>query len=306
MKHTYIFISLFISFELLAFTTNGNKRQYDLSTNYKEAKSYTKGFKPTQKKLLDTSSSDLSLLRPMSIFGDYKREEMPDGVNREEMAQPDKTGKIHHGNKLDYNPIGKIVLEFSNGPSNCTGTMIGPKHILTAAHCVFNFDRQEWYKSGTFYSGITSKSDTTFKSASFVRASIPLEYEYKGGPKFDYAVVELSSEIGIDTGWLPFGYRDNLSDDEQTISITGYPVDMEANTIWNVICPSDFSEKMVMYRCDTYNGMGGAPIIAKSNKDNNTIYGLHIAGGTAWNSGVRITSEVFKVLLQWRDKPFIK
>jgi hypothetical protein len=54
------------------------------------------------------------------------------------------------------NAYSKLVSLGTNG--GCSGTLVGPKHIVTAAHCIRNFKNQTWIGS-TAYAGRSGPND---------------------------------------------------------------------------------------------------------------------------------------------------
>ena len=54
-------------------------------------------------------------------------------------------------NTTDH-PFRTVGLISMDGGS-CTGTLIGPHHVLTAGHCVYNIETDQWYQNLDFTPG---------------------------------------------------------------------------------------------------------------------------------------------------------
>ncbi|MBC7715072.1 MAG: trypsin-like serine protease [Rhizobacter sp.] len=187
--------------------------------------------------------------------------------------------------------------------ATCTGTLIGPKQIITAAHCVYNFEKKEWSEGLTFTPGKLNKDDPGSGTFSFKKIFIQKEYVDSMAEEYDFAIVELDTNIGDTIGWV--GFRslrpaESVEGKSQSISFAGYPGDKDYGTLWKVSCPAAVKGKLLSYACDSYGGMSGSALFQTSDAQN-FIIGVHTFGGPEKNGGFFIDSRSYTLIDAWKN-----
>lgn len=92
--------------------------------------------------------------------------------------------------------------------SGCSGTMVGRRHLLTAAHCLYNRTNESWSLTMRFRPGREGTCNNIACEPYGEHAGTwfftPVQWRTEGGYEYDYGMVVLQGTPGYDTSWLGY------------------------------------------------------------------------------------------------------
>jgi len=190
----------------------------------------------------------------------------------------------------------QLSMRFSGGKYGGSGSMVGPHHVLTAAHNVYSLVKKEWAEKISLHPARNGNA-APFGKMTVTRAYIFSAYKDKKDKRFDIALLILNQSIGKFTGWGGLCSTYDKAIRTKKFHITGYPGNKGFDQMWTMkheikkIKPETFE-----YEIDTEGGQSGSAIWKESEFGYPIIMGVHTMGSLDVNSGVRISAQKFTKL----------
>ena len=233
------------------------------------------------------------------IFLSKEKEEKNLISERERRTQIDDTASWPYGCFV-YLSVLRTVLPKENRVHG-SGVLVGPHHILTCAHIVYDHEAHEGEGYALAIDAVFGfKEDKAFLGvARGVRVYVYKQFIDHHDKKFDIALVILERSQRHEIGWCGLMCLPEQDLSNETISVTGYPSNVTPNnTMWTMENENSFiKDGLIRYFIDTYKGQSGAPVwVNRSSKP--YVVGIHAFGGSDTNGGVFLTKPMFDVIVR--------
>jgi protease YdgD len=196
--------------------------------------------------------------------------------------------------ELPWRAVGKVLAIAGALRTSCTGSLIGPSAVLTAAHCLYNFKSNEYFpaRSVEFLLG--------FAGESFVASGRGVSYVV--GPGFDpdsiaktrgsdWAVLTLEKKLGEPDRILTV--NPTPPGTGTPIVIGGYSYDHALYLTADSHCEvlgrgADASGRiLVVHDCTAKQGVSGAPVLVQDGGQW-IIRGVDVASGRENTRGIAV------------------
>jgi V8-like Glu-specific endopeptidase len=207
---------------------------------------------------------------------------------------------------------GHLAIEYSNGnPGNGSGILIGPNHVLTAAHNLYDRHGSGWVKQIRFAPG-RHHDDYPRGDYKGCILLVPKKWgdrTFKEYEQYDYGIVTLDSPVGLSLGWSGLLSLPGELLQGTILSLTGYPGDKGSQEPHLPQMQKDYGTlkkvqgDQLLYDIKTYKGQSGGAIYVQQFPGYKGIYtiGVHTYGKEKEGEEYRgsyLTGEKVKLLVE--------
>eukprot|EP01026_Neomeris_dumetosa_P067735 TRINITY_DN6614_c0_g1_i2.p1 TRINITY_DN6614_c0_g1~~TRINITY_DN6614_c0_g1_i2.p1 ORF type:complete len:435 (+),score=18.71 TRINITY_DN6614_c0_g1_i2:56-1306(+) len=262
---------------------------------------------PSGVEIIETTDGQVQFIRNDSIVESTGSSGVQGNKDLETILGKDERTLVLDTTAYPFRTIGRLSFMCQEFEGQCTATLVGPRTIITSAHCVINKSNLQDNCTDYKFSPGQLASVLPYGTVNVLEYKLPSSWLTNMSSENDYVIMTLESDIGLQVGWMSFGFDCEMT--VQNLTTAGYPADKdEATSMYTTKCKElplqacscfgsvqdTCSEKSGIFKhsCDTYKGQSGSPLWS-SERGFPQIRGIHSAGSSISNQAAKVGHIVF-------------
>ncbi len=214
--------------------------------------------------------------------------------------------------KYPYNTICYLNFSLNGQPCSGTGFLISPHVLLTAGHCVYDYETSSWAENMKIVPGQYEKGTSVIKpygQKEYYQFSSNSSYTSYGKFADDYAAIKISSPFNGISTYMPLKFGVDIDNDHTVLHLSGYHGTVQgADQLGQWVASgyssshTDFME--AYYSMDSTAGSSGGPVFISSS-GTNSYYAVAIhafeSHSLELNGGPRLTKANQPIIEEWAN-----
>lgn len=241
---------------------------------------------------------DIFTAGPKARLESYAGEQMEDGpvkVDTVERVNPRPTAEREEGlpvagTVLDVVASANFYPEFAIGilENGCSAFLIGPRHALTAAHCVYNFNTSSFSAGLNLWRG--RNVEAYLESMTWSEVIMPHKYFVSAAEEDDWALI-IYSKPSSSPVWLKIGFSENIYNVPYTLF--GYPSSNAYGVMYSTVCRSlaegstmQTNDQLLNVQCGSDECFEGGPLLRGYNFQHSkmpVVYGIALSSCASYS-----------------------
>lgn len=216
--------------------------------------------------------------------------------------------RVDNISKFPHRVTCRLIID--GGMSYGSGFLVGPNVMLTAAHCVYNKEKDNEPRQFRVYPGYDDGAYNGYSCEwqAIYRSNIWLETHDR---EYDWALVELKEDLGNKIGWDgTISFSSNSSLENLSVKMIGYPKDFDLGKrqYYSEGKINDVFSKHFITSTGNKGGMSGGPITVSdsNNQHDNKAVGIISANITHFpfdqTYGVRLNDYLIDLIRDYINK----